>query len=108
MRAERLVGSSVPCRMLNAPVISLFILSSQICSFLFHTVIFNCVPLTMTTVYFFGYPTDANAINSQSRMDMRVGPKRRLSTKELMLLKCGAREDSRESRGQQTDQTSQL
>ena len=28
-------------------------------------------------------------------MDVRVGTKRRLSTEELMLLNCGAREDSR-------------
>ena len=28
-------------------------------------------------------------------MDVRVGPKRRLSTEESMLLNCGAREDSR-------------
>ena len=34
-------------------------------------------------------------------MDVRVGPKRRLSTKELMLSNCGAREDSWESHGQQ-------
>ena len=33
--------------------------------------------------------------------------KRRLSTKELMLLNCGAGEDSSESLGQQGDQTSQ-
>ena len=29
-----------------------------------------------------------------SCMDVRVGPERRLSTKELMLLNCGAGEDS--------------
>ena len=38
---------------------------------------------------------------------MRVGPKRRLNTKELMLLNGGAGEDSWESFGQQGDQTSQ-
>ena len=32
-------------------------------------------------------------------MDVRVGPQRRLSTKELMLLNCGIGEDSRDSRG---------
>jgi len=32
-------------------------------------------------------------------MDVRVGPKRRLSTKELMLLSCGVGEDSQESPG---------
>ena len=31
----------------------------------------------------------------------------KLSTEELMLLNCGVREDSRESLGQQGDQTSQ-
>ena len=40
-------------------------------------------------------------------MDVRVGPKRRLSSEELMLLSCGAGEDSGESLGQQEDQTSQ-
>ena len=40
-------------------------------------------------------------------VDVRVGPQRRLSTKELMLSNCGAREDSRESLGQQGHQTSQ-
>ena len=30
----------------------------------------------------------------QSCMDVRVGPERRLSAKELMLLNCGAGEDS--------------
>ena len=39
-------------------------------------------------------------------MDVRVGPQRRLSTKELMLLNCGVGEDSWESLGQQGDQTS--
>ena len=37
-------------------------------------------------------------------MDMRVGPQRRLSTKELTLSNCGAGEDSWESLGQQGDQ----
>ena len=40
-------------------------------------------------------------------MDVRGGPKTRLSTEELMLLNCGAGEDSSESLGQQGDQTSQ-
>ena len=40
-------------------------------------------------------------------MDVRVGLWRRLSTEELMLLNCGAGEDSWESLGQQGDQTSQ-
>ena len=40
-------------------------------------------------------------------MDVRVGPQRRLSAKELMLLNCGAREDYLESHGQQGDQASQ-
>ena len=40
--------------------------------------------------------------------DVRVGPWRRLSTKELMLSNCGAGEDSRESLGQQGDQSSQF
>ena len=35
-----------------------------------------------------------------------AGPLRRLSAKELMLSNCGAGEDSRESLGQQGDQTS--
>ena len=34
-------------------------------------------------------------------MDVRVGPERRLSAEELMLLNCGARKDSRESLGQE-------
>ena len=40
-------------------------------------------------------------------MDVRVGPQRRLSTKESMLLNCSAGEDSSESRGLQGDQTTQ-
>jgi len=40
-------------------------------------------------------------------MDVRVGPQRRLSAKELMLSNCGAGEDSWESLGQQGDQASQ-
>ena len=40
-------------------------------------------------------------------MDMRNGPLRRLSAEELMLLNCGAGEDSWESLGLQGDQTSQ-
>ena len=41
-----------------------------------------------------------------SCMDVRVGLWRRLSTKELMLLKCGVGEDSWESLGLQRDPTS--
>ena len=40
-------------------------------------------------------------------MDVRVRPKRRLRTEELMLLNCGAGEDSRDSRRQQGNQTNQ-
>jgi len=40
-------------------------------------------------------------------MDVRVGPKRRLSTKELMISNGGTGEDSCESLGLQQDQTSQ-
>ena len=40
-------------------------------------------------------------------MDVRVGPWRRLSAKELMLLNCGAGEDPWESLGLQGNQTSQ-
>ena len=39
-------------------------------------------------------------------MDVRVGPYRRLSTEELMLLNCGAGEDSCRSLGLQRDPTS--
>ena len=39
-------------------------------------------------------------------MDVRVGPERKLSTEELMLLNSGAGEDSRESLGLQGDPTS--
>ena len=39
-------------------------------------------------------------------MDIRVGPQRRLSAEELMLLNCGVGEDSWESLGLQGDQTS--
>ena len=38
-------------------------------------------------------------------MDVRVGPKRRLSTEELILLNCGVGKNSLESLGQQEDQT---
>ena len=37
-------------------------------------------------------------------MDMRVGPRRKLSAEELMLLNCGVGEDSLESLGLQGDQ----
>jgi len=40
-------------------------------------------------------------------MDVKVGPSRRLSAEELMLLNCSAREDCWESLGQQRAQTSQ-
>ena len=40
-------------------------------------------------------------------MDVRVGPERKLSTKELMLLNCGVGEDSWESFDLQGDQASQ-
>jgi len=40
-------------------------------------------------------------------MDVRVGPLRKLSTEELILLNCGVGEDSWESLGLQGDQTSQ-
>ena len=40
-------------------------------------------------------------------MDVRVGLLRRLTVKELMLLKCGVGEDSWESLGLQGDETSQ-
>ena len=40
-------------------------------------------------------------------MDVRVGPQRKLSVKELMLLSCGVGEDSWESLGLQGDTTSQ-
>ena len=40
-------------------------------------------------------------------MDMRVGPERKLTAKELMLLNCGVREDSWEPPGLQRAQTSQ-
>ena len=36
-------------------------------------------------------------------MDVKVGPYRRLSTEELILLNCGIGEDSRESLGLQGD-----
>ena len=41
-----------------------------------------------------------------SRMDVRVGLRRKLSTKKLMLLNCGVTEDSWESLGLQGDPTS--
>ena len=40
-------------------------------------------------------------------MDVRVGPQRRLSTEEFMLLNCSVGEDAQESLGLQGDQTSQ-
>ena len=39
--------------------------------------------------------------------DVRIGPKRRLNAKELMLSNCGTGEDSGESLGLQGDQTGQ-
>ena len=44
---------------------------------------------------------------STCHVRMWVGPKRRLSTEELMFLSCGAGEDSWEFLGLQEDQTSQ-
>ena len=41
-------------------------------------------------------------------MDVKVGPQRRRSAEEMMLLNCGAGEDSLESLGQHGDQTSQF
>ena len=40
-------------------------------------------------------------------MDVRVGPSRKLSAEELMLLNCGVGEDSCESLGLQGDQASE-
>ena len=40
-------------------------------------------------------------------MDVRVGPLRKLSTEELILLNCGVGEDSWESLELQGDRTSQ-
>ena len=40
-------------------------------------------------------------------LDVRVGPSKKLSTEELMLLNCGVGEDSGESLGLQGDGTSQ-
>ena len=45
--------------------------------------------------------------NLWSYMDVKVGPIRRLSAEELMLLNSSAGEDSLESRGLPGDQTSQ-
>ena len=39
-------------------------------------------------------------------MDVRFGPQRRLNAEELILLNCGAGENSRESLGHQGDQNS--
>ena len=41
-------------------------------------------------------------------MDVRVGPQRKLSTEELILSNCGAREDSSESLGLQGDQNQSI
>ena len=40
-------------------------------------------------------------------MDVRAGPSRRQSIRELMLLNCGVGEDSRESLGLQGDPTNE-
>ena len=40
-------------------------------------------------------------------MDVRIGPQRKHSAEELMLLNCGIGEDSQESLGLQGDPTSQ-
>ena len=54
-------------------------------------------------------PTNQSYGFSSSHVtDVRVGPSKRLSAKDMMLLNCGTGEDSRESLGQQGDQTSQL
>ena len=42
-----------------------------------------------------------------SCVDVRVGTYKRLSTEEIMFSNCGAGENSRESLGQQGDQTGQ-
>ena len=42
----------------------------------------------------------------RSCIDVRVGPERKLSAEELMLLNCGVGKDSWESLGMQGDQTS--
>ena len=55
-------------------------------------------PYSQTKLWFF----------QQSCTDIRVGPQRRLSAKELMLLNCGTGKDSWESHGLQWDQTSQF
>ena len=47
-----------------------------------------------------------SGVPSPSPMDVRVGPKRKLSSEELMLLNCGVGEESWESLGLQGDQTS--
>ena len=41
-------------------------------------------------------------------MDVRAGPQRKLSTEELILSNCGAREDSSESLGLQGDQNQSI
>ena len=46
-------------------------------------------------------------LNNNNGLDIRVGTQRRLPTKKLMLLNCGAGEDSCEAFGQQGDQASQ-
>ena len=52
-------------------------------------------------------PSNQSYDSSRSPVWMWVGSKRRLSIEELMLLNCGAGEDSWESLGQQGDQISQ-
>ena len=56
-------------------------------------------------------PTKIHIVKLQffqwSCTDVRVGPQRRLSAEELMLLNCGAGEDSWETLGQQRNQTCQ-
>ena len=59
--------------------------------------IINSTPITRARLWFFQW----------SCMDVRVRLWRKLSTEELMLLKCGVGEDSWESLGLQGDQTSQ-
>ena len=48
------------------------------------------------------------ALEADSLLTKPLGKPRRLNDKELMLLNCGAREDSLESLGLQGDQTSQF
>lgn len=67
VRAERLVGTFAPCRMLSIERLwhlSICCLPRSVDSLL-HTIVFHCIPLPMTTDHFFSHLFDANAINSQ-------------------------------------------